>query len=49
MLIYLNDELENMCKELVVAYFKLLFQRFHKGTEEIHVNLVHDDWYNHNL
>jgi hypothetical protein len=33
----MNDELEKMWKEAVVAYFKVLSQNSPEGTEENHV------------
>jgi hypothetical protein len=40
---FMNDELERMCKEGVMAYFKVLCQNLPGGTEENHKNTVKKD------
>jgi len=41
-----NDELENMCKKLVVAWFKVKFRHFPTRTQENHKQFVSQNcWY----
>jgi hypothetical protein len=38
----MNDKLERMCEEAVVAYFKVPFWHLLRGTEKNHENLGQD-------